>query len=154
MLLLPDPLECNLKPNERVEPERRDVAKRPACLKAAGRVAKDPDKAGGAWKETVPSMPDYPQLGLEIERGEVEAPNPCTVEATRRTKWPPRGQATEDGHGPDLPPRKAPCERDPNTLKGTGTCKPEGELAILKSAAPGQLEVKVRTREGNDHGRV
>jgi hypothetical protein len=39
-------------------------------------------------------------------------------------------------------PQDVPYERDPNHLKSTGTCKPEGELAILKSAAPGHLEVK------------
>jgi hypothetical protein len=36
----------------------------------------------------------------------------------------------------------------PNVLKSTGTCKPEGELAILKSAAPGHLKVRTRYIEG------
>jgi hypothetical protein len=61
------------------------------------------------------------------------------VEAKRKAKWPPRGQATEHKRGPDRLPREVPYDRDPNDLKSTGTFKPEGELAILKSAAPGIL---------------
>ena len=93
-------------------------------------------------------MHGCPQLGLEVDEGDVEAPNPCTVEATRRTKWPPRGQATENGRGPAQPPRMTSRECDPNALKGTGTCKPKDEPAILKSAAPGHLEGKSWHREG------
>jgi hypothetical protein len=70
--------------------------------------------------------------------GDVEAPNPCTVEAKRKAKWPPRGQATEHKRGPDRPPRGVPYGCDPNVLKSTGTCKPEGELA-----APGDLKGKM-----------
>jgi hypothetical protein len=70
---------------------------------------------------------------LAVEMGDVEAPNLRTVEAKRKAKWRPRGQATEQKHGPDWLPREVPYLRDPNNLKSTGTCKPEGELAILKS---------------------
>jgi hypothetical protein len=74
--------------------------------------------------------------------GDVEAPNPCTVEAKRKAKWPPRGQATEHKRGPDRPPRGVPYGCDPTVLKSTGTSKPEGELVVLKNAAPGDLNGK------------
>jgi len=74
-------------------------------------------------------------LTFAAEMGDVEVPNPCTVKA-------PRGQATEGKRGFDRPTREVPYEGDPNVLKGTGTCKPEGELAVLKSTAPGYLEGK------------
>jgi hypothetical protein len=47
--------------------------------------------------------------------------------------WPYAWRGTEQKHGPDRLPREVPYKRDPNDLKITGTCKPEGELAILKS---------------------
>ena len=100
MLTLPDTLEHDSKPSEGAEPKRCDVTRRPAHLKQAGHVAKDPNEAGGAWREIIPPMPGCPQLGLEVDEGDVKAPNPCMVEATSRTKWPQRGQATENGHGP------------------------------------------------------
>ena len=70
-----------------------------------------------------------------VETGDIEALNLCTVEAKRKAKWTPQRQATEDMRRPNWPP----C--DPTTLKGTGTCRPEGELAI-KSAASRHLEAK------------
>jgi hypothetical protein len=57
---------------------------------------------------------------------QVEAPNPRTVEAKRKAKWPPRGQTAER-------------ERVPEG---------EGELAALKSAAPWDLEGKMWHDEG------
>jgi hypothetical protein len=99
------------------------------------------------WPESALAMLGCPQLAF-AEMGDVEAPNPRTVEAKRKAKWPPRRQATEHKRGPDWLPREVPYERDPNHLKSTGTCKPEGELAILKSAAPGHLEVKTWYIEG------
>ena len=148
VLPLPNTLGHDLKPSKGAEAERCNVARCPARLKPAGHVAEDPNEAGGAWREIVPPMPGCPQLGLEVDEGNIEAPNPCMVEATRRTKWPPRGQATEDGPRPDWPLRKAPWERDPNILKGPSTCKPEREPVILKSATPGHLEVKSWHSEG------
>jgi hypothetical protein len=52
--------------------------------------------------------------------GNIKAPNPGTVEAKRKAKWPPRGQATEHKHGPDQPPREVLYECDPNVLKSAG----------------------------------
>jgi hypothetical protein len=83
-----------------------------------------------------------PQLALAVEMGEIEAPNPRTVEAKRKTKWPPRGQTAERERVPDWSPREVLRKRNPNVLKSTGNCKPEGELAALKSAAPRDLEGK------------
>lgn len=60
VLLLPDTLGCNLKPSKGAEPEQHDVARHSVCLKLAGHVAEDPDKAEGAWKENVPPMPSCP----------------------------------------------------------------------------------------------
>jgi hypothetical protein len=120
-----------------VEPERHDVAQRPARLKPPDYVAEDSGKAGGVWPESAPAMLGCPQLVFAVEMGDIEAPNPRTVEAKRKAKWPPRGQATEHKHGPDQPPREVLYRC---VLKNTGTCKPGGELAILKRAAPGYLE--------------
>jgi hypothetical protein len=75
----------------------------------------------------------FPIDRLAVEMGSVGAPNLRTVEAKHKAKWPPRGQATEQKHGPNRLPREVPYERDPNGLKGTDTCKPEGRPAILKS---------------------
>ena len=47
-----------------------------------------------------------PQLTFAVEMGDVEAPNPHTVEAKRTAKWPPRGLATEHKRGPDQLPRE------------------------------------------------
>jgi hypothetical protein len=69
---------------------------------------------------------------MAVKMHDVEAPNLRTVEAKRKAKWPPQGQATEQRHGPDQLPQEVLYERDPNDLKSTDTCKPEGELAILK----------------------
>jgi len=93
-------------------------------------------------------MPDCPQLAFAVEKGDVEAPNAHMVEALRKAKWPPQRQATECERGPDWSPRKILHKPNPNALKGTGTCKPEGELAVLKSAARGNLEGKTPHNEG------
>lgn len=66
-----------------------------------------------------------------------EAPNPGMVEARRKAEWPARGPATKRECGPDQPPRETQYERDRKVLKSTGTCKPEDELATLKTTAPG-----------------
>lgn len=86
-----------------------------------------------------------------VGMGNVEAPNPRTVEAKLKAKWPPRGQATEHKRGPD--PREVLYERNSNDLKCTGTCKSLGEPAVLKlkSGPPGSHEVKTW---GNHLGRV
>ena len=42
----------------------------------------------------------------EVKRRKVEARDPHTVEATRRTKWPPREHLTERRHEPDLSSRE------------------------------------------------
>ncbi len=84
-----------------------------------------------------------PQLALAVEMGEIEAPNPRTVEAKCKTKWPPRGQTAERERVPDWSPREVLHKCNPNVLKSTGNCKPEGELAALKSAAPWDLEGKM-----------
>ena len=60
----------------------------------------------------------------------------------------PPGQATEREHGPDWLLQSILCKPNMNALKGTGTCKPEGELAVLKSAARGNLEGKTPHNEG------
>jgi hypothetical protein len=72
------------------------------------------------------------------------------VEAQHKAKWPPPGQATEREHEPDWSPQSILHKPNMNTLKGTGTCKPEPEdkLAVLKSATPGNLEVKMSYTEG------
>ncbi|KAF8491208.1 hypothetical protein F5888DRAFT_1737803 [Russula emetica] len=111
-------LKRDLKPGEGAEPEQHDATQRPTRLKP-------PDHAGGVWWESTPLILDCPQLALAVEMGNVKAPNPCTVEAKRKAKWPPRGQATEQKHGPDQQPREVLYECDPNVLKRTGTCKPE-----------------------------
>ena len=38
---------------------------------------------------------------IAVEMGDAEAPNLRTVEAKRKAKWPPQGQATEQRRGPD-----------------------------------------------------
>ena len=91
VLPLPNTLGHDSKPNGGVEPKQHNVARCPAHSKPAGHVTEDLDKAGGAWREIVPPMPGCPQLRLEVDEGNVEALNPCTVEATCRTKWPLRG---------------------------------------------------------------
>ncbi|KAF8489964.1 hypothetical protein F5888DRAFT_1743333 [Russula emetica] len=141
-------LERDLKPGEGAEPEQHDAAQHPAHLKPPDHVAEDSDKAGGAWWERTPLILGCPQLTFAVEMGDVKTPNPCMVEAKRKAKWPPRGQATEQKHRPDRPPREVLYKCDPNVLKRTGTCKPEDELAILKSAAPGHLEVRTWYIEG------
>jgi hypothetical protein len=104
---------------------------------------------------SAPAMLCCPQLAFVVKMGDVEAPNPFTVEAKRKAKWPlRRGQATKRKRGPDWPPREMLYECDPNILKSTGTCKPDGELAILKSAAPGHLEVEPGTSRRSHLGRV
>lgn len=56
------------------------------------------------------------------EMGDVEVPNPETVEAKRTAKWPPQGQAIEHERGPDRLPRGAVLyERDPNDLSRSWT---------------------------------
>ena len=89
VLLLLNTLGHDLKFSKGAEPKQHDVTRHPACSKLAGHVAKDLDKAGGAWKENIPPMPSCPQLRFAVEEGDIEAPNPCTVEAMCRTKWPP-----------------------------------------------------------------
>lgn len=82
-----------------------------------------------------------------VETGDVEALNLCTVVAKRKAKWPPQGQATEDMRRPDWPLQGVGYECDPSLLKSTGTCKPEGELPILKSAGSRHLVVKTEIAE-------
>ena len=147
VLLPSDTLERNLKP-EGAEAEQQDAVQRPARLKLPNRIAKDPDKAGGVWPESNPVMLDCPQPVSAIEKGNIEAPNSSMVEAKRKAKWPPRRLATEPECGPDWPPRASPHGRNPKAPKGTGTCKPEDELATLKCAAPGYLEGKTSYSEG------
>ena len=53
--LPPDTLERDLKPDEGTEPERRDAAQRPACMKPPDYVAEDPDRAGGAQQGSAPA---------------------------------------------------------------------------------------------------
>ena len=139
---------AHLKPGDGAKHERHDAAQRPIRLKPPDHVAKDPDKAGGVQRASTPVDFDGPQPVFAVEKGDVEAPNPGMVEAKRKAEWPPRGLATEPEYGPDHPPREALCERDPNVLKRTGTCKPECEPTTLKSAAPGHLEVKMSHSEG------
>src|SRR5450631_1525948 len=100
-----------------------------------------PHACRGAWQESAPAMLGCSQLAFAVDMGDVDAPNPCTVEAKRKAMWPLRGQATEHKHGRDQPPRGA-IQVHPSVLKSAGTYKPEGELAILKSAAPGYLKVR------------
>ena len=68
-----------------------------------------------SW-ESVPATLGCPQLVFVVEKGNVEAPNMSTrtVKAKRLALM--RGAV-----------------RGPNVLKSAGTCKPEGELFILKS---------------------
>ena len=47
---------------------------------------------------------------VALEKGDVETPDPCTVEAKCKAKWPPRGQATEHKHRPDQLPRELPYD--------------------------------------------
>jgi hypothetical protein len=79
------------------------------------------------------------QFTFAAKMGNTEAPNPCMVEAKHRAKWPPRGHSTEHKRGPNQLPREVPYEHDPNDLKALASLS---ELAILKRAAPGNLEVK------------
>ena len=51
---------------------------------------------------------------IAVEMGDVEAPNLRTVEAKRKTKRPPQGQAIEHRRGPDRLPREVLHERDSN----------------------------------------
>ena len=145
----PDTLERDWKPGKGVEHAQRNVAR----LRLPDLVTKDSDKAGGVWWESALAILGCPQLALAVEMGNIEAPNRCTVEAKRKAEWPPRGQATEHKRGPDRPPRKVPYKSDPNVLNGTGACKPKGELDVLKSAAPGHLEVKTWHMEGGPSGK-
>src|SRR5712672_2213741 len=146
----PDTLKRDLKPGAGVEPEQRDAAQRLVRLKPPDRDAEDPDEAGGARQENTPAMLDCPQLALTGEEGDIEAPNARMVEAQHKAKWPPPGQATKRECRPDWSPRSILRKPNTNALKGTGTCKPEpeDELAVLKSTAPGNLEVKTSYTEG------
>ncbi|KAF8489659.1 hypothetical protein F5888DRAFT_1870139 [Russula emetica] len=130
-----DTLERDLKPGEGVAaPKRHGAAQRPARLKPPDHIAEDLEKAGGAQQESAPAMLGWPQLTIAVRTGNVKAPDPCTVEAKRKAKWPPRVQATEHKHRPEWLPQEVPYRCDPDDLNGTGTCKPEDELAVLKSA--------------------
>jgi hypothetical protein len=92
--------------------------------------------------------------------GDVEAPNARMVEAKHEAKWPLRGLATKHECGPNQPPQEVPYEHrpywppetsyehDPSILKSTGNCKPEDELATLKTAAPGHPDMRSQHREG------
>ena len=62
-------------------------------------------------------------------------PNAGTVEAKCKAEWPLQGQATEGECRPDRSPQTVLHKHNTNVLKGAGTCKPEGELVILKNAA-------------------
>jgi len=55
-------------------------------LKPPNCAAKDPDEAGGAWWENAPAILGCPQLEFGVEKGDVEAPNPCMVEAKQKAK--------------------------------------------------------------------
>jgi hypothetical protein len=46
-------------------------------------------------------LPPARLAALAVEMGDIEAPNLRTVEAKRKDKWPPQGQATEQKYGPD-----------------------------------------------------
>ena len=82
-----------------------------------------------------------------VEIGDIEAPN----DAKRKAKWPPQGQAAEHEPGPEWSPRRGAARAQPEglgryghlqaqaelaTLKGTGTCKPEGGSTDLKNILP------------------
>ena len=71
-----------MRPDEGTEPERRNAAQRPACMKLPDYVAEDPDRAGGAHQ---PSSV-VPQLELAVGIGNIEAPNPHMVEDKRKAK--------------------------------------------------------------------
>src|SRR5580698_10991125 len=121
---------------------------RPTRLKKSERVAKDPEKAGGVWPESDPAILVCPQPVFAVEVGDIEAPNPGMVEAQREAKWPPQVLATERECGPDWSPREVLRKHNLNVLKGTGTCKPVVEPAILKSATPGHPKMETSHREG------
>ena len=157
----PNTLERDLKPGEGAdhgqrdaahlkpgEPKQHDTTQCPTCLKKSERIAKDPDKAGGVWPECDPAILVRPQLVFAVEMGNIEAPNPGMVEAQREAKWPPRVLATERERRPDWSPREVLHKHNPNVLKGTGTCKPVVEPAILKSTAPGHPKMETPHREG------
>jgi len=76
-----------------------------------------------------------PQFTIAVEMGEIKTLNPHTIKAKRKAKWPPQGQPTECEDRPDWSPRGVLHKHDWYALKGTGTCKPEDEQVILKSAA-------------------
>jgi hypothetical protein len=139
----PDTLEC-----EGVEPERHDTAQHPACLKLPDHIAKDPDKAGGVWLKSTPAMLACPQLANGVDMSDIEAPNLGMVEARCKAEWPTRGLATECKCRPDQLPQEVPHGHDAKALRIAGACKPEDELATLKSAAPGHLETKSWHKKG------
>ena len=87
-------------------------------------------------------------LKFGVRMGNIKVPNLHTVEAKHKAKQPPRGQATKHRHAPEWLLQDVLCKHDPNVLKGTGTCKPEGMLTVLKSAAAEDLEGKIWHIEG------
>ena len=117
-------------------------------MKKSKHIAKDPDKAGGVWPESDPAILVCPQPVFAVEVGDIEAPNPDMIEAQCKAKWPPQVLATECKCGPDWSPQEVLHKHNPNVLKGTGTCQPMVEPAILKSATAGHPEMETPHREG------
>jgi len=86
-------------------------------LETTAHDAEGSNEVEGVWQDSAPAMLRYPQLAFVVEMGDIEAPNPRTVEAKRKAEWPPQGLATEHSHGPDQPPREVKYDCDANTLK-------------------------------------
>ncbi len=129
-----------------MEPKWHDVTQHPTRLKPPDRIAEDPDEAGEVRRGSAPAMFGWLEFGVRM--GNIKVPNPHTVEAKHKAKRPPQGQATEHRHAPEWSPQDVLRKHDPNVLKGTGTCKPEGVLTVLKSAAAEDLEGKIWHIEG------
>ena len=129
-----------------MEPKWRDVTQHPTYLKPPDCIAEDPDEAGEVRQESAPAMFGWLKFGVRM--GNIKVPNLHTVEAKHKAKQPLRGQATKHRHAPEWLLQDVLCKHDPNVLKGTGTCKPEGVLTVLKSTAAEDLEGKIWHIEG------
>ena len=100
------------------------------------------------WPESDPAILVCPQPVFAVEVGDIEAPNPGMVEAQREAKWPLQVLATKHECRPYWSPQEVLCKHNLNVLKGTDTCKPVVEPAILKSATPGHPKIETLHREG------
>jgi len=127
-----DTLKRDLKPGG-VAPKQHRAAHRPTCLKPPDHITEDLEKAGGAQQKSAPAILPWPQLAIPVRTPNVQAPDPCTVEAKCKAKWPPQVQATEHKHRFERLLQEAPYEPDLDDLNDTGTCKPEVRLAVPPS---------------------